>query len=98
MKVYKYALPGAGILLSAAGCILAFTQIPESVGRAVLLIILLLFGILDMGYYAEPPVRKQQGEGESTEDNLGYRTSGKDTVNQHPHVSRYALRSGYRRE
>lgn len=51
MKVYKYALPWAGILLSAAGCILAFTQIPESVGRAVLLIILLLFGILDMGYY-----------------------------------------------
>ena len=51
MRVYQYTSMISGGLLSAAGCIFLWTQIPENQGRMILLVILFLFFLLNIGHY-----------------------------------------------
>ena len=51
MKVYKYVLLTGNGVLPVVGCILLWTQIADNHARIILLMILLLFCVLDIGYY-----------------------------------------------
>lgn len=51
MKVYKYVLLTGNGVLPVVGCILLWTKIADNHARIILLMLLLLFCVLDIGYY-----------------------------------------------